>query len=77
MSKMSELASQLEDIHVGKKISCRTWTDLKAKALYLSSIGYGVAVNGFKDMSDNVLTITALPEENDQNESESMYPNQN
>jgi len=68
MSKMSELASQLEDIHVGKRISCRTWHDLRVKALYLSSIGYGVAVNGFKDMSDNVLTITALPEENMTNE---------
>lgn len=63
MSKMSELAIQLEDIQVGKRISCQTWHDLKVKALYLSSIGYGVAVNGFKDMSDNVLTITAMPEE--------------
>lgn len=63
MSKMSELASQLEDIHVGKRISCRTWHELKVKALYLSSIGYGVEVYGFKDMSDNVLTITAMPEE--------------
>lgn len=63
MSKMSELASQLEDIHVGKRISCRNWYDMRVKALYLSSIGYGVAVDGFKDMSDNVLTITAIPEE--------------
>lgn len=67
MSKMSELASQLEDIHVGKRISCRTWDDLRVKALYLSSIGYGVAVNGFKDMSDNVLTITAIPEQESEN----------
>lgn len=63
MSKMSELSSQLEDMQVGKRISCRTWHELKVKALYLSSIGYGVAINGFKDMSDNVLTITAMPEE--------------
>ena len=63
MSKMSELASQLEDIHVGKRIKCRNWHELKVKALYLSSIGYGVAVNGFKDMSENTLTITAMPEE--------------
>lgn len=47
---------------VGDRIHFKRWRDLLEKALVLSSVGYGVGVIGFGDMSENVLTITALPE---------------
>ena len=47
---------------VGDRIHFVSWKRLLAKALDLSSVGYGVAVIGFDDMDENVLTITALPE---------------
>lgn len=47
---------------VGDRIQCKGWKKLKNKALQFASLGYGVAVLGFSDMADNVLTITALPE---------------
>ena len=51
-----------KEYSLGERIHFRTWKDLLTKALSLSSIGYGVAVIGFGDMSANILTITALPE---------------
>ena len=48
---------------VGDRLKFKSWNGLKTKALYLSAQGYGVAVIGFGDMSKNILTITALPEE--------------
>lgn len=49
-------------MNLGDRIYCASWRDLKKTALQLSSEGYGVTVIGFSDMSDNILTITALPE---------------
>lgn len=49
-------------MNLGDRIYCTSWRDLKKTALQLSSEGYGVTVIGFSDMSDNILTITALPE---------------
>ena len=46
---------------VGDKVRFLSWKSLLKRAFQLSSIGYGVAVIGFSDMSDNVLTITAIP----------------
>lgn len=46
---------------VGDKIHFVTWKSLFRRAFQLSSCGYGVAVIGFSDMSDNILTITAVP----------------
>ena len=46
----------------GDKIHCLSWCDLRTTALILSSKGYGVAVIGFGDMSDDILTVTAVPE---------------
>lgn len=46
---------------VGDKVRFLSWKSLLRKAFQLSSFGYGVAVIGFSDMSENVLTITALP----------------
>ena len=51
-----------KQLDIGDRIRCRNWKDLKNNALQLASLGYGVAVLGFSDMADNVLTITALPE---------------
>ena len=45
----------------GQKIHFVTWKSLMGEALRLSSLGYGVAVIGFSDMSENILTITELP----------------
>lgn len=47
----------------GDKINCDTWQKLKMIALNLSSLGYGVAVIGFGDILEDVLTITEEPEE--------------
>lgn len=46
----------------GEKIHCKSWQDLRTTALCLSSKGYGVAVIGFSDMSDDILTVTEVPE---------------
>ena len=50
------------DYKLGDKLSCKSWSELKRKAFQISSLGYGVEVIGFHDMSENILTITALPE---------------
>lgn len=55
--------SQNKKYAVGDRLKFKSWTGLKTKALNLSAQGYGVAVIGFGDMSENILTITALPEE--------------
>lgn len=49
-------------LEIGDRIKCKNWQDLRITALHLSAEGYGIAVVGFADMSDDVLTITALPE---------------
>jgi hypothetical protein len=51
------------DFEEGEKIHCKSWQDLRTTALCLSSKGYGVAVIGFSDMSDDILTVTEVPEE--------------
>ena len=50
------------DLGVGDRIHCKNWKDLRNTALNLSAEGYGVAVIGFADMADDILTITAIPE---------------
>ena len=50
------------DLQIGDRIHCKNWKDLRTTALQLSAEGYGVAVIGFADMSEDILTITALPE---------------
>lgn len=45
----------------GQRIHFATWRRLMGEALRLSSQGYGVAMIGFSDMSENILTITELP----------------
>ena len=52
-----------KEYEVGDKIHCVSWLDVRTTALILSSKGYGVAVVGFSDMSDDILTVTAVPEE--------------
>ena len=52
-----------DSLQLGDKIRCKNWRDLKKTAFKLSSEGYGVEVIGFSDMSEDILTITALPEE--------------
>jgi len=49
-------------LNIGDRIKCKNWQDLRITALNLSAEGYGVAVIGFADMSDDILTITDLPE---------------
>lgn len=51
------------DFDLNEKVKCDTFQELKTTALILASRGYGVAVIGFSDMSDNILTVTALPED--------------
>lgn len=56
------------DFELHERVHCNSFQELKTTALILSSKGYGVAVIGFSDMSDDILTITALPEQNDDKE---------
>ena len=51
------------DLKLGDRIKCKNWKDLKNTALFLSAEGYGVTVLGWADISEDILTITALPEE--------------
>ena len=53
---------------IGDRIHYHSFGDLRRSALVLSSVGYGVAVLGFDDMSDNILTIIALPERKEETE---------
>ena len=59
-------------LEIGTRIKCKSWRELKNYALRLSSEGYGVEVIGFADMSDNVLTITALPDKEGKDEVDSL-----
>ena len=49
-------------LQIGDRIRCKSWKELKQIAFELSSEGYGVQVIGFSSMSENILTIAALPE---------------
>ena len=55
-------------LNIGDRIRCKNWKELRQVALSLSAEGYGVSVLGFADMSDDVLTITALPEGSESDE---------
>ena len=55
-------------LNIGDRIHCKNWKELRQVALSLSAEGYGVSVLGFADMSDDILTITALPEREEVNE---------
>ena len=50
------------ELKIGDRITFKSWNELRVTALKMSADGYGIAVIGFADMSDNVLTVTALPE---------------
>ena len=50
------------DYKIGDEIECLSSRDLRQKALSLSAKGYGVAVIGFYNINEHVLTVTALPE---------------
>ena len=47
----------------GDKIKCLSSRDLRLRAFNLSSNGYGVAVIGFRDIDEHILTVTELPED--------------
>ena len=53
----------MADLNIGDRIKCKSDRDLKNLALNLSSEGYGIAIFGYHDLYEHVLTITALPEE--------------
>ena len=50
-------------LHLGDKIQCKDNRDMRRWALNLSAEGYGIALLGYHDIYENILTITALPEE--------------
>lgn len=53
----------MADLNIGNRIQCKSDRDLKNLALNLSSEGYGIAILGYHDLYEHVLTITALPEQ--------------
>lgn len=50
-------------MQIGDKVKCNSNRDLNKWALILSSEGYGIAVLGYHDIYEHILTITALPEQ--------------
>ena len=50
---------------IGDKLFFNSWKALLDMAFKLSAEGYGVSTIGFDNMSNNMLTITALPEKGD------------
>lgn len=57
------IREQTKDYHVGDRIECVFDRVLKRTAFNLSNRGYGVAIIGFRDIEEHVLTVTAVPEE--------------
>lgn len=53
----------MDSFEIGQRLHFKSHRLLMSMALYLSSEGYGVAIFGYHDMYENILTITALPEE--------------
>lgn len=51
------------DFQIGQKLCFKSHKALMSMALYLSSEGYGIALLGYHDMYEHILTITALPKE--------------
>ena len=60
--KGGRMGKPKKDLQIGDRIHCKNWNDLRVTALKMSAEGYGIAVVGFADMADDILTITALPE---------------
>ena len=50
-------------LQLGDKIKAKDNRDMRRWALNLSAEGYGIALLGYHDIYENILTITALPEE--------------
>jgi len=50
------------DFEEGEKIHCKSHHDVLVTMLCLSSKGYGVALLGYSDTTDHVITVTAVPE---------------
>lgn len=55
-------SNEREQLYEGQRLAFHSYGDLKRAALVLSSKGYGVAVLGFSDLSEHILTVTALPD---------------
>lgn len=55
-------------LKVGDRISCKDNRDMRRWALNLSAEGYGVALLGYHDIYQNILTVTALPIEKKEDE---------
>lgn len=53
----------MDRFQIGQRLQFNSHSKLMAMALYLSSEGYGVALVGYHDMYEHILTITALPKE--------------
>ena len=51
----------MDVLNLGDKIHCKDNRDLRRWALQLSSEGYGVAILGYHDIYQHILTVTALP----------------
>lgn len=58
---MRNLKQKARLYHIGDRIKCKNIRELRNLAFLLSTDGYGVAVQGYADLLDNVLTVTALP----------------
>ena len=54
-----------KEYKVGDRIECTTFQKMRWMAFRLSSKGYGVAVIGLHDIEEHTLTITEVPEGED------------
>ena len=51
------------DFRIGDKLKFKSWKRLRRRAMDFAANGFDVAVIGVSDMTDNILTITDLPQE--------------
>ena len=51
------------DFCIGERVQCKSYHDVLTTMLCLSSKGYGVAVFGYNDMTEHVVTVTEVPYE--------------
>ena len=51
------------DFCIGERVQCKSYHDVLTTMLCLSSKGYGVAVFGYSDMTEHVVTVTEVPYE--------------
>lgn len=49
--------------HVGDRVRCSNWKDVKRHCAQFEAEGYGCEIRGWDDIENNIITIISVPEE--------------